>query len=142
MAELDGFEAMITALRRVSTRTQNTTPGALAKAAHEVEKNAKALLSLTSHPYGTPTPSSPGSPPSLVSGHLRRSVQVNGSPAQNGPGSWSIDVLVLARYARVQELGGGPSHLPARPYMEPALMTSLPRIEQIMTTAWARALQT
>lgn len=39
-----------------------------------VEAKAKAELSRTSHPYGTPSPAAHGSPPALVSGTGRRSI--------------------------------------------------------------------
>jgi phage gpG-like protein len=83
-------------------------------------RETQAQLGTSSHPKGTPTPSAPGSPPSLISGQLRRSVIMQ--PVAPG----HVRVGATAVYARIQELGGdsGPghmTHLPARPYLAPAL---------------------
>lgn len=78
----------------------------------------KRNLNRTSHAYGTPTPSSPGQPPSRVGGGLAGSVQ----KTREVPGPYSLVVIApTAIYARVQELGGGISHLPPRPYVRPAV---------------------
>jgi len=140
MAELDGFEAMLTALRAVGERVVAATPDGLGNAAAHLEAEVKALLSSTSHPAGTPTPSPPGSPPSLVSGNLRRSIQVEG-PSQTGAGRWSVSVGSGLVYAGVQEHGGG-NNLPARPYMAPGLATAIPGMQAYMEAAWASALTT
>lgn len=141
MAELDGFDGMLAELEGVAVRVVAATPGALAQAAHYLEGQIKIELSRTSHPPGTPTPAPPGTPPSLVTGNLRRSIQVEG-PQQAGPASWSVKVGAETVYARVQELGGGPSRLPARPYMAPGLATALPGMVSIFERAWTDALQT
>jgi len=76
-------------------------------------------LGRSSHPPGTPTPSAPGDPPSLITGTLRRSVM-----AKNlGPGFRRVGATTI--YARIQELSGDTgrghaTHLPARPYLKPA----------------------
>jgi phage gpG-like protein len=138
MAELDGFEAMKTALEAIAVRVLGATPQALTRAAHHLEAQVKVELSRTSHPRGTPTPSPPGSPPSLISGTLRRSVQVEG-PDQTGAASWSAKVGADTVYAAVQEHGGG-NNLPARPYMAPGLATALPAMSAYFEQAWADAL--
>jgi|SRR5690606_207829 len=139
--DLDGFEDMLAALEGLAVRVVTATPGALAQAAHYLEGQIKIELSRTSHPPGTPTPAPPGTPPSLVTGNLRRSIQVEG-PQQTGPASWSAKVGAEAVYARVQELGGGPSRLPARPYMAPGIATALPGIAALFERAWSNALDT
>ncbi|MBX7464975.1 hypothetical protein [Streptomyces sp. NPDC057910] len=47
---------------------------ALEHIADAVERQAKINAGSGSHPYGTPTPASPGSGPAVVSGTLRRSI--------------------------------------------------------------------
>lgn len=137
MAELDGLDAMLSALDGLGERVEAATPGGLTKAAHHVEAMVKLELSRTSHPRGTPTPSPPGSPPSLISGALRRSIQVEG-PRPTGGGRWTAQIGPTIIYGRIQELGGG--HLPARPYMRPGLIQALPGIQSFMQDAWADAL--
>ena len=138
--ELTGFEAMLAALRQYPARVAAETPSGLGEAAAALEAQIKVELSRSSHPRGTPTPSPPGSPPSLISGNLRRSVQVEG-PVVSGAWRWSVNVGPEAVYSRVQELGGGPSNLPPRPYVAPALMTALPAMAQYIEEAWADALR-
>lgn len=141
MADLDGLEALLSAMAWQGAKVRNATPNALAKAAHYLEGLIKVELSRTSHARGTPTPSPPGSPPSLITGNLRRSAQVEG-PRQTGPASWSASVGMESVYARVQELGGGPSNLPARPYVAPTFAAALPGMGALIERAWANALDT
>ena len=140
--ELDGMRAMLTALESMGLRVEVGTPGALGQAGHHVEGLVKMELSRSSHPPGTPTPSAPGSPPSLISGALRRSIQVEG-PQQTGRGSWSVRIAPRIVYGPIQERGGqagNGARLPARPYMYPGLIAALPGIEALMARAWADAL--
>lgn len=65
------FEALFT---RLTARTAAAGAAALTSLALAVEREAKANLGRSSHPYGTRTPATPGGPPSLISGTLRRSV--------------------------------------------------------------------
>lgn len=96
-------------------------------------------LRITTHGRGQKTMSTPGTPPALVSGTLRRSAQV--VPAAGAGTRASASVRVGAVYARIQEKGGtitakrapylrfqypnGSWHsvksvkIPARPYMGP-----------------------
>lgn len=106
-----------------------------------VERAAKNQLRTTSHTKKTPTPSSPGQPPSLISGELMRSVTVRGPTG--GAGIWSGSVGPTSIYGRIQELGGvtGRHHattLPARPYMEPALNESKEEIHGLFLGAWSQ----
>jgi len=94
-------------------------------------------LALTNHAPGQKTMSTPGTPPALVTGTLRRSAQIIPAVAA-GPRAVAA-VRVAAVYARIQSKGGtvtvkrarvlankrtgqvfGKSvKLPARPFMEP-----------------------
>lgn len=85
----------------------------------------KRELAKSSHPPGTPTPSAPGEPPSMVSGALSRKVVVK----RLVPGRIQVGSTVV--YARIQELGGVAGHgaqLPARPYLKPVLKRNKDRI--------------
>jgi hypothetical protein len=111
----------------------------VAKSAHLVERKAKEKLTTSSHEPGTPTPSAPGEPPSLVTGNLRRSITVTG-PTQVGPMTWKAEIGPTAIYGRAQELGYEPRNLPPRPYMEPALDEALPEILQMYRDALSKAI--
>lgn len=138
---LSGLGQFTAALTAVQAKQVAATGSATRKALHLIERNTKIKLATTSHKRGTPTPSAPGDPPSLVSGNLRRSIQVEG-PAPTGPIGWEGKVGPTMEYARVQELGGstGRAELPARPYQGPAFEESLPEIAEIYAEAWAAAL--
>lgn len=75
------------------------------------------------HEPGTPTPSAPGTPPAAISSELKGSVHAE-DPKRSGFGNYSVVVGASMVYARVQEFGGGPSNLPARPYVQPAIEES------------------
>lgn len=137
-----GFEAMRAKLRQILGRVEAVTPQAIMRAGFEVQREAQRLLALSSHPPGTPTPSAPGQPPSLVSGALRRSITVE-PPVHTAEG-WSIVVGPTIVYGRIQELGGntGRNHatyLPPRPYMRPAWAILPDRIHDILADAWGDA---
>lgn len=88
----------------------------------------KKKLGLSSHAPGTKTPSTPGMPPSLITGSLRRSVRKTRS-YQSGAHEWTVHIAPTIVYARIQELGGRTgrghrTHLPPRPYVAPALVES------------------
>lgn len=107
----------------------------------EVEAEAKAAFT-SAHSRGTPTPSSPGTPPAVVTGTLRRSI-LSETPERIGFG-YVGRVYPTTVYARVQELGGatGRNHaavLPARPYLKPALDRKRDRLSAIAREVWARA---
>jgi phage gpG-like protein len=127
-AAIDGHIARQLAATRV----------AVGKGAHLIEEKAKLELSKSSHPKGTPTPSRPGEPPSLISGTLRRSVTVQG-PTSLGKG-FTASTGPTAIYGRIQELGGTAgrgSHLPPRPYMAPGVKAAEPGLHAIFRDAWA-----
>lgn len=127
-------------LRVIRDRATVAAPVAAAAAAGQAgEAMVKTLLTRTSHPSGTRTPSAPGSPPSRISGNLARSVQRTPA-ASTGPGramtAWGPTVI----YGPVQEYGttihvrskqvlanrstgqffGTHVTLPPRPFMRPA----------------------
>lgn len=112
---------------------------ALTLSAHEIEKQAKQQLSLGSHAKGEPTSSSPGEPPSLVTGKLRQSISVNG-PKPVGANSWEAKVGPTIVYGRIQELGGDTWNggvLPPRPYMKPALQAAKQFMQDAFRKAWS-----
>lgn len=138
--DLEGFAAAMDEVAAITGRIQAVSPQGLMRAAHFVEAAAKRLLSLTSHSAGTPTPSLPGQPPSLISGALRRSVQVQG-PTQDGD-DWKVTVGPTIVYGRIQELGGRAGNgaiLPSRPYMAPAWAALPARLQSIMEDTWRDA---
>ena len=109
---------------------QATAPAAAAAAANAMAALMTAetmkTLGTSSHAKGTPTPSSPEDPPSLISGDLRRSVTLVPAVPVTGTATWMAEVYPSTVYARIQELGGqtGRGHhttLPPRPYMAPTL---------------------
>ncbi|MGL5911164.1 MAG: hypothetical protein ACRCZP_14270 [Phycicoccus sp.] len=144
--DLDGVPELLAGIARQSNRVTTVSPRALTNVANWVEARAKQLLSLTSHQAGTPTPSQPGQPPSLISGALRRSIAVL-PPTQTGENEWSITVGPTIVYGRIQELGGQAgrgrrSNLPARPYMAPAWAAVPDRLRGRLEAVWQRALDT
>ena len=131
--EISGADAAADHLLRLIVERRAATRRATAKAAHHAERHIKLQLSRTSHPRGTPTPSQPGDPPSLVTGTLRRSIRVHGPTATAG--GWEARVGPTARYGRIHEFGGvtGRGHrtrLPPRPYVGPGLRAALPGVEK------------
>jgi len=135
-----GFEILEAKLREILDRVETVTPQAVQRAGFEVQREAQRLLALSSHPPGTPTPSSPGQPPSMISGALRRSIEV-GQPEMRD-GGWFIAVGPTIVYGRIQELGGQAGNgatLPPRPYMAPAWAVVVPKIRDIFENAWSNA---
>lgn len=135
-------EAFTGMLASLHTATRYAT----AQASHLLEREIKAQLALTSHPRGTPTPSSPGEPPSLVTGTLRRSISVKG-PTPLGYGRWEAHIGPTAVYGRIQELGGvtgrgGATQLPPRPYVRPAYekLARSGALTALYSSAWRAAM--
>lgn len=119
-----GLDEVMAALNGISERLDAGVEEAVWQAAALAEGKARALLSSSSHQAGTPTPSAPGDPPSLITGRLRSSFEMLG-PTAAGAATWGAVLGPTAVYARIQELGGvtGRGHatvLPARPYVRPA----------------------
>lgn len=133
--EVSGDREVIARLHSQAATVTPRTEIALQRAGMLIERNVKGLLSLQSHPPGTPTPSAPGEPPALVTGNLRRSVH-----AVLGPGL-SVSVRSGLDYSAIQERGGsaGRNHsvtLPPRPYMAPGSALSDAEVTRILADAW------
>ena len=142
-AHLEGISAFRDHLLAAVGRLDAATKAATAAAGAVVELETKNQLRKTSHSKKTPTPASPGSPPSLISGALMRSVAAQGPVG--GAGTYVETAGPSIIYGRIQELGGDAgrhhaSHLPARPYMKPALEESKPKLEALFVEAWTAAL--
>lgn len=140
LSELTGAMARLTASFNMATRT------ATAHASHVVEAAIKEQLTTSSHRKGTPTPSAPGEPPSLVTGTLRRSISVSG-PHPLGTSRWEARIGPTAVYGRIQELGGptgrgGATDLPSRPYVAPAYerVVATGAVSAIYQQAWRAAI--
>lgn len=135
---LTGVAECLAGIAEMVTRQNAATGTGLGKCLHLLEREIKADLSVGSHERGEPTTSAPGEAPDLVSGDLRRSIQVDG-PDEEGGGRWSGQVGPTVVYGRIQELGGQAGHatLPARPYVGPALEKMQPVMELTMREAWA-----
>lgn len=123
MSEWSGLKEFTEALKIKSSAVDHNVGEAVELAALELEAGAKAQFT-QSHAAGTPTPSTPGTPPAVITGTMRRSYHTEG-PVRLGFGKYTAVVGPSAIYARVQELGGdtgigGATHLPARPVMERA----------------------
>jgi hypothetical protein len=142
--QVDGTREWGAKLEELVLRLADATYTATRDGLHTIEAAEKTLLSLFSHPPGTPTPSPPGSPVGLITGHLRRGVNVDG-PWQLSLFEVEGSVGPTAVYARIQELGGftGKGHttyLPPRPYHQPTIDAVLPQVYQGYADAWARAI--
>ncbi len=144
MIKLEGAAELKSTLLGTISAQQAATRQATATAAHLIERTAKEKLATTSHAAGTPTPSAPGEPPSLVTGNLRRSVRVVGpeSTMLGGFQGWKAQIGPTAVYGRIQELGGPTLHgmLPARPYLEPSYLEVKPKLRPIFEAAWRKPL--
>lgn len=146
----DAIRAQLAELNAASRRVTE-------QAAMLIERETKKVLMLTSHPRNTPTPSPPGSPPSMISGFLARTWDLQG-PVPVGPFAWRATTGPSAVYARIQELGGyvhkgartrnptGPLQLdqyiriPARPYFAPTIEAVTPQVHRAYERAWRQVL--
>jgi hypothetical protein len=142
--EVFGEHEYSVALAAIAARVDVATGHATHEAAKHVQTHAHELLTQRSHARGTPTPSPPGSPPARISGDLAGSVKAH-DPERHELGHWSAETAPDTPYAAIQEHGGhagrgGASHLPARPYMAPAVEHSKPQIAAGYYEAWAAAI--
>lgn len=112
--------------------------GAMSEAVSEgmtiVHGQIAEQLRLTSHPPGTPTPSVPPMPPSMITGNLIRSIDEYGPYYENANRVAGL-VGPTAVQARIQELGGDTgrnhaTHLPPRPYVAPAVALARPLVAE------------
>lgn len=143
---LVGVPQFTAALDALVAAAGEATKLAVVKGGHLIQAETQKKLTSSSHKKGTPTPSQPGEPPSLVTGQLRRSIRVD-HPNRGGEGIWSTRIGPTAVYGRIQELGGvtGRGHattLPARPYLAPALEAAISsgRLGDVFDEAWRVAL--
>lgn len=88
----------------------------------------------TSHKRGTPSPSKAGTPPSVISGTLRRSFVSDAPTAVTG--GYSGRTFPTSVQARILELGGyagrdDATYIPAHPYMAPTLKKITPILASI-----------
>ncbi len=127
------------ALKALPEKAEIAATQAVAQAAHVVEAETKRNLTRYSHKKGTPTPSPPGEPPALVTGTLRRSIEVRTYPNRLTP---YAEVGPTVIYGRAQELGYPPRNLPARPYLKPAVHLAIHsgKVQAVFTQAWTRAI--
>lgn len=137
--ELTGWTAAAARLRALAVALPAATKTATGLAAHAAEAAIKAQLTQNSHKRRTPTPSRPGSPPSLVSGDLMRSIRVE--PPTGVGGTYRSGVGPTMVYGRIHELGGAAGRgktvtLPARPYVQPGVEAARARIRDIYYAAW------
>jgi len=144
--EIVGVSELTAAIERMAVALNVATRRATTEAGHLVEAEIKRVLTTSSHSKGTPTPSNPGDPPSLVTGTLRRSITVKG-PTPAGSYRWQAQVGPTAVYGRIQELGGvtGRGHaatLPARPFVKPAFdrLAASGALSRAYQTAWRTAI--
>jgi phage gpG-like protein len=142
---ITGVRELKGALAAMVARQNAATLSGLTKSAHLLEREIKVQLSLNSHQADEPTTSAAGEPPALVSGDLRRSIQVEDATSLGG-GRYSTEVGPTIVYGRIQELGGqtGRRHattLPPRPYVAPALEKMQPVMREVMKAAWRAALR-
>ena len=150
-------------LRRIRALVETEAPLAAVRALSQAGETAvKVILSSSTHSEGTPTPSSPGQPPSLVSGNLRRSGKR--SPAAiTAPGCATCALGFTAVYAPVHEFGpvtirshgsyplrnrntgqvfGRQVTIPKRPYVAPAMLKfeASGMAAKVASDAWRAAL--
>jgi hypothetical protein len=108
-----------------------------------VEGVVSTELSRYSHPDGTPTPSPPGEPPARISGSLARSVRAD-RPVPVTRTRWQVETGPRIVYGRIQELGGDTgrghaTHLPARPYLRPAVVRMARELHDVAVNAFLDA---
>lgn len=134
------FEYYFTPL---TAKAQVAAPTLLTILAEDTAAKAREALSRRSHPYGTPTPASPGGPPAMISGTLHDAVGVT-TPALRA-GGWEVRCGVAA--GRVPWYGRTPAHKYAQ-YLESgdtrngaAYPFLGPAFDEVVSTGAARVAQ-
>ncbi len=129
-------------LAKTALVAEQNTRRALTATGLAIERQAKINIGKGgTHKYGTPTPASPGGPPALISGNLRRSI--THTPVIRALGGWEMRVGVAAgfyppygktrtassRYGWYLETGlrNGARY----PFLTPAFHTIMPRVHGI-----------
>lgn len=130
-----GQHEVMAKFREMREKAEAETPAMINEILRKVATQQRTLLTLGSHPPGTRTGSPPGSPPWRITGHLTDSVTVRRARPL-GPGRWEGSVGPTAVYGRVQELGGGPFRLPARPSLRPAWDLVRPTVSSQFRATW------
>jgi hypothetical protein len=135
-AAVHGVHEVIAALEKLAVEAAAASVRIVQRGQVVVEAEAKRQFT-GAHAKGLRTTSSPGSPPDVVTGTLRRSIRSD-KPSPVGAFGASGRVYPTAIYARIQELGGATRHgfLPPRPYMQPAHSKVLHELEAIAVEEW------
>jgi len=133
--DYSAFEAAVDALKG---RIHAATAAGVEQGADLVKEAIQENLARLHYPPASP----PGEPPAMRTGFLHDEVYATSAPNETGA---SAEIWPSTVYARIQELGGDAgrdhrSHLPPRPYVEPALEASADHFGQIMAQAWAEAI--
>lgn len=140
MGEIRGGAEFARALASRVLEARAVTELAVKAAADQVKRDTVDKLMLKEHSKGTPTPSAAGEPPAMITGTLKASVTV--TPVTTTGDYFEAKVGPTTVYARIQELGGTAgrghtTHLPARPYLKPALDESHDTIHGIFLASWS-----
>ena len=141
--KISGLDQLQARLAAVAERLDENTRTATVTASALVENAIKDQLRKTSHRKGTPTPASPGMPPSLITGNLMRSIAVRGPTGDMGV--YGAEIGPTAIYGRIQDMGGTTgrghrTHLPARPYVLPGWNQTAHAVSEVYLGAWTSAL--
>lgn len=139
-ADVEGGPKALAALMGMVAQARVDTPAQVNDALRTVARQQRTLLTLSSHPRGTPTGSPPGSPPWRITGRLMDSVTVRRA-TPTGLDRWEGQVGPTAIYGRIQELGGDTgrnhrTHLPPRPSLYPAWAIVRPTVRPQFRAAW------
>jgi hypothetical protein len=135
----DGAGGAASALRSIVERVGSGTEAALNEGATTVQDEIQGNLVRRFYPPASP----PGEPPASRTGLLFDRVlkRIDG---EVDSGVYQARVYPSTVYARIQELGGDAgrghrSHLPARPYVRPAVDAVRDRVLQMFIAEWLRA---
>lgn len=154
----DSYAEFDSALEGMVRRLEAVTGDAAVAAGTYINRIARAKVLAKQHGSLTWSPAPPGTPPASVSGRLAASFQV----VRTGP--FSAMAGPTARWARIQELGGGMTghmhfakisggrlrwysyrhiELKARPYYRPSVLEAIGSglIEKTFESYWATAME-
>jgi phage gpG-like protein len=100
--------------KAVLARAEKLIEEAIHKTAFHVATNAARSMTHDS----TNNPSKPGTPPGVLTGTLRSSIDVESF--RDGTGTFVARVGTNVEYGRTHELGDPSRNIPARPFLRPA----------------------